>query len=154
MGIFGRDDTTPDQQPTQPAAKPARPQPPTGSSGQTVIARPTTIEGRVAGSAEIVVSGHVKGTIDGAGKVMIAEQGRVEATTHGRVVTVAGTVTGDISADEKIELEPSARVNGNITSPRILIKDGASFKGQVNMKEPDRHPQVRTSSARKVTGES
>jgi cytoskeletal protein CcmA (bactofilin family) len=119
-----------------------------------VIAHPSNIEGRVSGSCEIVINGLVKGTIDGTGRVTISEQGRVEATTHGRVVIVGGAVTGDITADEKIELESSARVDGNITAPRILIKDGASFKGQVNMREPDRRPNVRTSSARKDAGES
>jgi len=64
-------------------------------------------------------------------------------------VAIAGTVVGDVTADEKIELEPTARVEGNITAPRILIRDGATFKGQVNMKDPERRPPVRTSSARK-----
>jgi cytoskeletal protein CcmA (bactofilin family) len=68
-------------------------------------------------------------------------------------VVVAGTVAADITADEKIELEASARVDGNITAPRILIKDGATFKGQVNMKDPDSRPAVRTSSARKDSGD-
>jgi cytoskeletal protein CcmA (bactofilin family) len=153
MGIFGRDDTTPDQQPEQAASKPAAFQPSTSPSDRTVIARPSIVEGTISGSCEIVVNGLVKGAINGAAIVTIAEQGRVEATTHGRIVVVGGTVTGDISADEKIELESSARVDGNITAPRILIKDGASFMGQVNMKEPDGRPQLRTSSARRADGD-
>ena len=91
----------------------------------------------------------VKGTIDGEGGVTVAEQGRIEATVHGRTVAIAGTVVGDITADEKIELETTARIEGNITAPRILIRDGASFRGQVNMKDPERRPALRTSSARK-----
>ena len=154
MGIFGRDDATPDQQPTRRTAKTAAHPPSAGSADRTVIARPSTVDGRVSGSCEIVVNGLVKGTIDGTGKVTIAEQGRVEAATHGRIVTVAGTVNGDITAAEKIELESSARVGGNITAPRILIKDGATFKGHVNMRAPDTRPQLRTSSARKDAGES
>ena len=49
--------------------------------------------------------------------------------------------------------EPSARVDGNITAPRILIQDGATFRGQVNMNEPVARPDVRTSSARKMPGD-
>jgi cytoskeletal protein CcmA (bactofilin family) len=118
-----------------------------------VIARPSKIEGRISGSGEIVVNGLVNGTIEATGTVRVAGQGRVEATVHGKIVSVAGTVTGDITADERIELETSARVEGNITAPRILIKDGANFRGQVNMKDPERRPSVRTSSARKDPGE-
>jgi cytoskeletal protein CcmA (bactofilin family) len=149
MGIFGRDEPKPEQQPVQPATKPATQPSPPGGGDRTVIARPSKIEGRVSGSGEIIVNGLVNGTIDATGTVRVADQGRVEATVHGKVVTVAGTVTGDITADERIELEPSARVDGNITAPRILIQDGATFRGQVNMKAPGTHSTLRTSSARK-----
>jgi len=152
MGIFGRDEPNPDQQPARPAATPPTSPSPQEGGDRTVIARPSKFEGRLSGSGEIVVNGLVNGTIDATGMVRVAEHGRVEATVHGRIVTVAGAVAGDITADERIELEPSARVDGNITAPRILIKDGATFRGQVNMKEPAPHPTVRTSSARKESG--
>jgi cytoskeletal protein CcmA (bactofilin family) len=152
MGIFGRDEATPDPQPAKATAKPATSSVIQDAGDRTVIARPSKIEGRVSGSGEIVVNGLVNGTIDASGTVKVAEQGRVEATVHGRIVSVAGAVAGDITADERIELEPSARVDGNITAPRILIKDGATFRGQVNMKEPATQPTVRISSARKDSG--
>lgn len=152
MGIFGRDEATPELQPARTAAKPATSPVTQDAADRTVIARPSKIEGRVSGSGEIVVNGLVNGTIDASGTVKVAEQGRVEATVHGRTVSVAGAVAGDITADERIELEPSARVDGNITAPRILIKDGATFRGQVNMKEPTTQPTLRTSSARKESG--
>jgi cytoskeletal protein CcmA (bactofilin family) len=154
MGIFGRDETSPEQNPTPPTtASDEKTAPPTASD-RTVIARPSIIEGRISGSGEIIVNGQVNGTIDGGGSVAIASQGRVKAVTHGRIVTVAGTVIGDITADEKIELEATARVEGNMTAPRIMIRDGATFKGQVNMKDPGRKAAVRTSSARKEDAES
>jgi cytoskeletal protein CcmA (bactofilin family) len=152
MGIFGRDEATPEPQPAKATAQTAASSVIQDAGDRTVIARPSKIEGRVSGSGEIVVNGLVNGTIDASGTVKVAEQGRVEATVHGRVVSVAGAVAGDITADERIELEPSARVDGNITAPRILIKDGATFRGQVNMKEPATQPTVRISSARKDSG--
>ena len=82
---------------------------------------------------------------------MVAPRGRVDATVHGRVVMVAGRVIGDITADEKIELEPTAQVDGDITAPRILIRDGATFRGKVNMKPPEPRGELTTSSARKGT---
>ena len=153
MGIFGRDEETNDQRSAQPVAKTATSSSQKTTAERTIIARPSVIEGHVSGSGEIVVNGLVKGTIDASGTVRIAELGRVEATIHGRVVGVAGAVAGDITADDKIELEATAKVDGNITAPRILINDGATFKGQVNMKDPEKRPQVRTSSARKDPGD-
>ena len=134
MGIFGRDEQSPQAKTPQPVAREEAkrvPQP----DGGTVIARPTSIEGRVFGTGEMLVDGAVKGAIEGSAKIRIARDGIVEASVHGRTVSVAGSITGDISADERIELEPTASVNGNITAPRILIQDGASFDGQVNMKD-------------------
>jgi cytoskeletal protein CcmA (bactofilin family) len=49
---------------------------------------------------------------------------------------VAGTVKGDVLADDKIELKPSANLQGNITAPSILIQEGATFEGQVYMQKP------------------
>jgi cytoskeletal protein CcmA (bactofilin family) len=153
MGIFGRDGANPDQQPAQSEARQSASPTTPEATDRTVIARPSKIEGRISGSGEIVVNGFVSGTIEAAGTVKVGEMGRVEATVHGKVVSVAGAVVGDITADEKIELEISARVDGNITAPRILIKDGANFRGQVNMRKPENRPSVRTSSARKESGE-
>jgi len=153
MGIFGRDEANPDQQPTRSAVPPSTTPTPSEATDRTVIARPTKIEGRLSGPGEIIVNGSVSGTIEATGTVKVAGQGKVEATVHGKIVSIAGAVTGDITADERIELEPSAHVDGNITAPRILIKDGATFRGQVNMKEPDKRPSLRISSARKDAGE-
>jgi len=153
MGIFGRDEANPDQQPAQTTTRPSPSLTTPEAADRTVIARPSTIEGRISGSGEIVINGLVNGTIEASGTVRVAEKGRVEATVHGKVVSVAGTVTGDITADERIELETTAHVDGNITAPRILIKDGATFRGQVNMREPNRRPSLRISSARKESGE-
>jgi len=139
MGIFGRDEQSPQAKSPQPVGRDEAKRV-LQSNGGTVIARPTSIEGRVFGTGEMLVDGAVKGAIEGSATIRIAEDGIVEASVHGRTVSVAGKVTGDISADERIELEPSARVNGNITAPRILIKDGASFEGQVNMRDPARKP--------------
>ncbi len=154
MGIFGRDEPTPDNQTAKAERQPTGVPPLTDVVDRTAIARQAKLEGRLSGASEIIVDGSVKGTIDGGGRVRIAEQGRVEATVHGRIVSIAGTVNGDVTADQRIELDPSARVVGNITAPRILIRDGATFKGQVNMKAPEKLPPLRTSSARKDTGES
>ena len=153
MGIFGRDEANPDQQPAQSAVRPSASPTTPETADRTVIARPSKIEGRISGSGEIIVNGLVSGTIEATGTVKVGEKGRVEATVHGKIVSVSGAVIGDITADERIELETSAQVDGNITAPRILIKDGANFRGQVNMRKPESRPSLRTSSARKDSGE-
>ncbi len=144
MGLFGRDDRpqiTSDQPKPKPEPKPQTPRANVAlgdSNSRTTIAPACAINGDLQSSGDISVEGQVSGSIDSSAHLFIAESGRVKAKLHGRNVTVAGNVTGDITADERIELDPSAAVNGNIIAPRILIKDGATFEGQVFMKSPSK----------------
>lgn len=151
MGLFGRDDRT--QRTTQPEPpRPGRPEAPSTSTGRddrTVISPAVRFEGTLSGGGEILVNGSVQGTIEGSASITIEVPGKVTATIHGRTVTVAGTVKGNMSADERIELGATARVEGDITAPRILIRDGASFKGQVNMRSPAPRPESQPSATRK-----
>jgi len=103
-----------------------------------MIARGSRFEGSLTGSADILIEGHVSGTVDGTGRMVVAKPGKVEANLHAQVVVVSGTVKGNISADEKIELKSSADLKGNITAPRILIEEGATFEGEVRMAKPEK----------------
>jgi len=140
MGLFGRDDrsqaTTKPQEPS-PAARPAS-QPAPASGETTLIARSTTFEGTIKGSGDIRIEGRITGTVDASGRLLIAESGRARARLHARTVVVSGTVEGDVTADERIELQPSATLTGNITAPKIQIHEGATFEGEVRMAKPDR----------------
>ncbi len=145
MGLFGRDDKTSQTPPPttpQPAAQrqPAAARP---AAERSVLARSCTFEGVLRSSGDVTIEGRLNGEIFSTGLVVVADGGRVEAAIHGRAVTVAGAVKGDVHADERIELEPSANVHGDIVSPRILIKDGATFEGQVIMKSPTK-PEAKT----------
>jgi cytoskeletal protein CcmA (bactofilin family) len=137
MGLFGRDDSP---QPGPPAPATGRTAPAQLTGDTTVIARSCEIEGVLSGSGDVNIQGRFKGTVKGSGKLLIAEGGHADARLHARNIVVAGTVKGDVSADEKIELQPSAKLHGNITAPRILIQEGATFEGQVFMKKPTDKP--------------
>jgi cytoskeletal protein CcmA (bactofilin family) len=102
----------------------------------TVIAVAGRVTGEVAGSGDVRVDGTVDGAIHCGGQVLISEGGRVTASVRGQSVTVAGTVEGNINADERIQLDPTARVVGDLVAPRILIQDGASLQGAVEMTAP------------------
>ncbi len=65
--------------------------------------------------------------------MLVAEGGKVEAELKAETITIAGKLKGDAIASQKIELTPTAEVEGDITSPRILIREGATFEGQVFM---------------------
>ncbi len=102
-------------------------------AGGTFIGPNITIEGTITGTEPIVVEGSVRGRIDLQSDVRIGTKARIEATVHGRNVTVEGKLTGDISADDRVELVASATVDGNIKAPKIIVAEGAKFRGNVDM---------------------
>lgn len=102
-------------------------------SGGTFIGSNLTIDGTVTGSEPVLIEGTVRGKINLSGELRIGTKARVEATVHAKNVTVEGKLTGDVSADEKVELVASATVDGNIKAPKIVVAEGARFRGSVDM---------------------
>lgn len=99
----------------------------------TVIGRGITIEGEITASDEVVVGGVVRGKLNVEGLVTIEADGVVEADIGAHSVSVAGSVTGDVTASERVDLLTGGRLVGDVTSARLTIADGASFKGNVDM---------------------
>ena len=99
----------------------------------TVIGPNITIDGEISGSDPVVVEGTVKGRIDTDAAVTVAEQGVVEADVETTDVAVSGQVTGNIVADDRVQITAEGRMVGDIKAPRILIADGANFKGHIDM---------------------
>ena len=65
---------------------------------------------------------------------MIGHGALVTAKIKAASVVVAGTVSGEITATERIEIRPSAKISGNLTAPRIAMHEGAMFEGHCAMK--------------------
>ncbi len=99
----------------------------------TVIGSSIMIDGEISGDEDLVIQGTVKGKIALKESLFVEGSGVVEADIDTNNVEIAGKVTGNIVATEKVELKSDCRVVGDIKAPRILIADGASFKGNVDM---------------------
>jgi cytoskeletal protein CcmA (bactofilin family) len=114
-----------------------RPQPRPGDAQPvfegTFFGSNVIIEGTVSGSEPVMIEGHVKGTINLTGDLRIGTQARVDAKVHARNVMIEGRLNGDVSADERVELIASATVDGNIKAPKIIVAEGARFRGSVDM---------------------
>jgi cytoskeletal protein CcmA (bactofilin family) len=101
--------------------------------GTTFIGANITIEGTLSGSEPVVVEGSVRGNVRLTGDLLVGTKARIEATVHARNITIEGKLTGDVSADERVELVSSASVDGNIKAPKIVVAEGARFRGSVDM---------------------
>jgi cytoskeletal protein CcmA (bactofilin family) len=119
--------------------------------GPATIGPSIHIKGDVTGSEDLVIQGRVDGSVDLAqNHVTVGSEGRVKADVSARTVTVEGEVEGDLSAHEQITLRRSARVQGNISAPRVSLEDGAVFRGGIDMQ--DKAPAVNSRGAAPAGG--
>lgn len=126
MALFSKDPVP------SPVSRPSATQP-GGTFNGTFIGPNITIDGTITGSEPVLIEGTVRGKIDMNGELRVGTKARLEATVHAKHVTVEGKLTGDISADERVELVASATVDGNIKAPKIVVAEGAKFRGNVDM---------------------
>ena len=132
MALFSKD--APQQQSTpRPQPRGNEPQPPFHG---TFLGPNITIDGTVSGSEPVLIEGTVRGKISLTNELRIGTKARVEATVHAKNVTIEGRLNGDVSADDRVELIASATVDGNIKAPKIIVAEGAKFRGSVDMGKP------------------
>jgi cytoskeletal protein CcmA (bactofilin family) len=100
----------------------------------TTIGASLVITGEVTSSEDVTINGCVHGPVSVRDGALIATQtGRVTGDLRASRIVVQGTVDGTLSATERIELQPSAVVSGSLSANHVVIADGATFNGRIDM---------------------
>lgn len=136
--------------PASAAPAPATVTEPARRGDRTVIGPSILIKGDLSGEEDVLVEGKVEGKIEfHQNSITIGTNGKVKADLHGRTITIEGEVHGNLFAREQAVVRPSGTVHGNISAPRVVLEDGAKFKGGIDMeaKEPARPASSSTPSA-------
>lgn len=111
----------------------------------------TTLTGETNFQAMLRVDGHLTGrVISDNGTLVVGSGGQVDADVLVSAATIGGTVNGDIVATEKVELGRTARVIGNIQTPRLMIEDGAIFEGSCSMLKAKESSEKRAEEVRQA----
>jgi cytoskeletal protein CcmA (bactofilin family) len=113
-----------------------------GGTNNTVIGPSILINGRLTGDEDLTVRGRVEGELALTKTLIVETSGVVKANVSVKNAIVSGVVVGNISATESVELTREGRMVGDIKSPRVIIVDGASFRGRVDMGELEPGRQV------------
>lgn len=98
-----------------------------------VIGRGLFIKGELHGEENLVIEGRVEGVITLKKHLVIEQGGIILADITTENITIKGEMRGNMTATQKVEIHADARVVGDITAPRVVIADGASFKGHIEM---------------------
>ena len=100
----------------------------------TLIGRTIHVTGDVTSDEDIAIEGRVSGLVlVRAGTLTIGDHARLDAEVRGVRVHVRGEVKGAITASERIELTPSAVVRGALSASHVVMADGATFNGGIDM---------------------
>jgi cytoskeletal protein CcmA (bactofilin family) len=100
----------------------------------TTIGPSLVITGDIASQEDVTIHGHVNGHIRmREGSLVVAPKAHVEGDVHGARITIHGTLAGNVTSTERIELTATADVRGTLTAPAIVVQEGALFNGRVDM---------------------
>jgi cytoskeletal protein CcmA (bactofilin family) len=149
----------PAQQPAQPAPAPTQTReaqptmssmptrtydPPTpATGGSATIGKAVMIKGQIFSREDLVIDGEIEGTVEAQEhRVTVGPNGKVHAGVKAREIVVLGAIHGNVEAADKIDIRKDARLVGDIKTSRIVIEDGAYFKGSIDIIKPDAKPQA------------
>jgi cytoskeletal protein CcmA (bactofilin family) len=121
-----------------------------GGPDATVIGQSILISGKLSGDEDLTVRGRVEGELNLSKTLIVETSGIVKANVSVRNAIVSGVVVGNITAIESVELTREGRMVGDINSPRVIIVDGASFRGRVDMGNAEPRPQTERPASRPV----
>jgi len=106
--------------------------------GSATIGKAVKINGQIFSKEDLYVDGDVEGTIEALDhKLTIGPNGKLQAGIHAREVVILGQVKGNVEAHDRIDIRKDARLVGDIKTARIIIEDGAYFKGSIDIVKPE-----------------
>ena len=98
------------------------------------IGKSLHVKGELSGSEDLEIDGTVEGKITLTGHhVTIGPNGHVMAEIQAKSVVVGGEMKGNITADDRVEIAPTGSMLGDVRAPRVILTDGARFKGSIDM---------------------
>jgi cytoskeletal protein CcmA (bactofilin family) len=133
-------ETPPPAPPLREAARDVRaPEPPREPAlrgGIATIGKNLIIKGNVGGGEDLYIDGEVEGSVElKDNNITVGPNGRVNANLHARDIVVLGRVKGNVRAVERLEIRKTGSLIGDIITARVVIEDGAYFKGSIDIQK-------------------
>ncbi len=100
---------------------------------KTTLGPTLEIEGEIEGGEDLIIQGRVNGKVTCSKTLTIALAGHVQASVSAPTLSVSGTLIGNAVAADRVEVTPEGRMVGDIKAPRVVIAEGAKFKGNIEM---------------------
>ncbi len=116
------------------------------------IGKSVLIKGELSGSEDLYIDGQVEGSIElREHNLSVGPNGKIHANINAKVVVILGSVKGDVLAADRVEIKKSGSLRGDLVAARVVIEDGAYFKGSIDIQKggetatkPDQPKKVET----------
>ena len=120
---------------------PGRMPEPEATRNSASIGKSVMVKGQIFSREDLIIDGEVEGTVElQEHRLTVGPNGKVSASVKAREIVVVGTVHGNVDAADKIEIRKDAKLVGDIKTARIVIEDGAYFKGSIDITKPEAKP--------------
>ncbi|MGA1677044.1 MAG: bactofilin family protein, partial [Pseudomonadales bacterium] len=106
-----------------------------GETTLSIVSAGTVITGDLSCTGVLKVEGEINGSVLSARQVMLAKGGAIRGDVTAHEIVLGGVVDGNVTAADRLELQPTAVVNGNIGTKSIVVMEGARINGAVKMTE-------------------
>ena len=98
------------------------------------IGQAVTVEGKIVSSQDIRIDGRVTGSIEvGQHELVTGPGSEVKANLNARSVIIGGTLEGDVTATERVQVQSTGVLLGDVVAPRLIIQDGGVIRGQADI---------------------
>lgn len=107
-------------------------------SGSAALGKNVTVKGQIFAREDLTIDGEVEGTVEcHEHRLTIGPNARVQAGLKAREIIIQGSIQGNVDATDKIDIKKEAKLVGDIKTSRIVIEDGAYFKGSIDISKPN-----------------
>jgi len=105
--------------------------------GSAALGKNVTVKGQIFAREDLTIDGEVEGTVECHDhRLTIGPNARVQAGLKAREIIIQGSIQGNVDAADKIDIKKEAKLVGDIKTTRIVIEDGAYFKGSIDISKP------------------
>src|SRR5580704_15143146 len=109
--------------------------------GPAVIGKSVMIKGQIFSREDLTIDGEIDGSVElQEHRLTVGPHGKLQAGVKAREIVVLGTIHGNVEASDKIDIRKDAKLVGDIKTARIVIEDGAYFKGSIDIVRPETKP--------------
>lgn len=100
---------------------------------KSLLGKTVFLKGDLYSDEELIIEGKLEGTLKAKDRVIIGKNGNLKADVEAREIIVRGQINGNVKGAQKVIVEPEGVLNGNIVAHRVVLAEGAIFKGNIDM---------------------